>query len=239
MDISAEKTSISVFFPAYNDEKTVGPLIQDAISVLEQITDDYEIIIIDDCSQDATGDVADRLCLGNNRIKAIHHNENRDYGGAVKSGLAHCSKKLIFYTDGDRQYDVKELKKLLEKIREADVVVGYKIKRSDPFYRIITGNIYRVVANNLFGLKVKDPTCDFRLFKRQVIDSISIESNSGFACVEMMKKIQDRGYKIAEVGVNHFPRLSGRSQSFKLRRIVSMARDLCRQWARYLRNGRL
>ncbi len=239
MNIATEKPSISIFFPMYNDEKAIESLIQETISVLEPITNDYEVIIIDDCSQDATGNIADRLCLENNRIRVVHHDENRGYGGAVKSGLVHCSKNLIFYTDGDKQYDVRELKKLLTKIKEADVVTGYKIKRYDPFYRIIIGNIYRFIVNNLFGLKIKDPTCDFRLFKKEAIDSIGIESNSGFVCIEMMKKIQDKGYKIVEVGVHHFPRPFGRSQSFKLKRIILMIKDLCIQWTRYLKNGKL
>ena len=239
MDITTDKLSISIFFPMYNDEHTIESLIQETISALRPITNDYEIIIIDDSSEDATGNIADRICLENNSIRVIHHNENRGYGGAVKSGLAHCSKNLIFYTDGDKQYDVRELKKLLAKIKEADVVTGYKIERCDPFYRIIIGNIYRSIVNNLFGLKIKDSTCDFRLFKKEAIDSIKIESNSGFICIEMMKKIQEKGYKIAEVGVHHFPRNFGNSQSFKLRRIISMIKDLCMQWIKYLRNGRL
>jgi glycosyltransferase involved in cell wall biosynthesis len=239
MDIAAEKPSISIFFPMYNDENTIELLIRETISVLEPITDDYEVIIIDDCSQDATGSIADRLCLENKRIKVVHHDQNRDYGGAVKSGLLHCSKNLIFYTDGDKQYDIKELKKFLMKIEEADVVTGYKIKRYDHFYRIIIGNIYRFIINNLFGLQIKDPTCDFRLFKREAINSIGIESNSGFVCIEMMKKIQDKGYKIAEVSVHHFPRAFGRSQAFELKRIISMFKDLCKQWVKYLRNGKL
>jgi hypothetical protein len=101
------------------------------------------------------------------------------------------------------------------------------------------GNVYRSIVNNLFGLKIKDPTCDFKLFKKEVIDSVRIESNSGFVCVEMMKKIQDKGYKIVEVGVHHFPRLFGRSQSFKLKRVILMIKDLCIQWVKYLKNGKL
>lgn len=239
MDITTERLSISVFFPAYNDEKTIESLVQEAISTLEPIVNDYEVIIIDDCSQDATGKIADRLCLENNKIRVVHHDRNRDYGGAVKSGLTHSSKDLIFYTDGDKQYDLRALKKLLVKIKEADVVTGYKIKRCDPFFRVVIGKIYRSIVNNLFGLKIKDVTCDFRLFKKEVINSIDIESNSGFICVEMMKKIQDKGYRIAEAGVDHLPRLYGKSQSFRLKRIVSMLGDFRKQWLRHLKNGKL
>lgn len=216
---------ISIFFPIFNNEKTIQNLVYDTIKTVNLITDDYEVILVNDGSNDNSKKICDELSNHNNKVKVVHHDSNKDYGSALKSGFTHSSKNIIFYTDADGQYNIEDLNKLLPLITKNDVVVGYKIKRNDPFYRIIIGNIYRFIVNRLFHLTVKDVTCDFRLFKKEVINSIDLKSNSGFICVELMKKIRDKGYKIAEVGVNHYPRQFGQSEAFKINKIFCMLKD--------------
>ena len=165
-----KKYSISAFFPAYGDEKTIGKMVLDMREVLEEISDDYEIIVVDDGGPDRSGEIADELSKKYSEVKVIHHENNRGYGGALKSGFYGSSKELVFYTDGDAQYDVREIVKLLPYIEEYDVVNGYKLKRHDPYYRVFLGRMYHYFVKMLFGLKIKDVDCDFRLIKRKVFD---------------------------------------------------------------------
>lgn len=211
--------SISVFFPAYNDEKTIPGLVNDAISVLKPITDDYEVIVIDDGSPDNVGRIADEMASRDSHIMVVHHEKNRGYGGALKSGFRAATKEYIAYTDGDAQYDVKELSKFLEYCQDYDVVNGYKFKRGDALYRKVLGKAYHHLAKIMFGLRVRDADCDFRMFKRQVIENTPLYCDEGFICVEMMHKISKGNYKIKEIPVNHYPRKYGSSQFFNFRRV--------------------
>ena len=166
----------------------------------------------------------------NKKIRVIHNEKNLGYGGALKTGFYSCKNEIIFYTDGDAQFDVYELPKLLPFINNYDVVNGYKIKRADKFYRKAMGNFYNFAMHVLFNLKVKDVDCDFRLMHRYIFDNIKLESNSGLICTEMMKKIQDAGYTIKNIPVNHYPRTYGKSQFFKPKRILSVLLGLINQW---------
>ncbi|MBI3008789.1 MAG: glycosyltransferase family 2 protein, partial [Candidatus Omnitrophica bacterium] len=220
------KESITVFFPLYNDEATVEKLVNDTLSLLKSITNDYELILVNDGSIDNTGAICSRLANKNAKIRVIQHEKNKGYGAALKAGFTNATKELVFYTDGDGQYDVKELAGLLPYIHEVDVVTGYKIKRSDPVYRKVLGKIYHWTAKFLFSLRVKDIDCDFRLLRRSIFNNITLESDSGVICVEMMKKIQNAGYKIKEVSVHHYPRTSGRSQFFRVKNIFRVMTGL-------------
>jgi glycosyltransferase involved in cell wall biosynthesis len=224
--------SLSIFFPAYNDEVTIPKLVKDAIGVAKEFTDDYEIIVVNDCSPDNVGKVADDLAKKDKHIKVIHHERNKGYGGVLKSGFKNSTKDLIFYTDGDGQYDVNELRTFLPYIKDKDIdmVNGYKKKRSDTIDRVILGRMYHYTAKILFGLKIKDVDCDFRLFKRHVIDNIELESDSGVICVEMIKKIQSKGFKIKELPVHHYPRISGKSQFFEIKRVLEVFKELFKYW---------
>ncbi len=228
--------SISVFFPAYNDARTIGKIVNDAVLTLESIGNDYEVIVVNDGSMDNTGEVLSELKKKNSRIKVIHDLRNRGYGGALKTGFSNSTKDLVFYTDGDGQYDVRELTLLLALMKDGvDVVNGYKISRADSFYRIIMGKIYYWMVRLIFNLRLKDITCDFRLIRRFVFDKIKLESNSGAICVEMMKKIQDAGYMIQEVPIHHYPRMHGRSQSFTFLNLFKMILELIRLWLKEFR----
>ena len=228
------RESISVFFPLYNDAPSVELMVDRARSVLEQATDDWEIILVEDCSPDNVGEIADRLAEEDPRVRVIHHETNRGYGGALRSGFAACRKDLIFYTDGDAQYDPRELALLLEHIDRADVVNGYKIDRSDRMIRKVLGRIYHTTVKTLFGLPYRDVDCDFRLFRRRVIDSLDLESDSGVICTEMMTKVHGGGFRVIEVPVHHYSRLAGESQFFRLNRVFRLLRGLGAQWIKLI-----
>jgi len=223
--------SISVFFPAYNDGGTIASMVISAMLTLRQLTDDYEVIVVNDGSQDYTADILDELARIYPQVRVIHHETNKGYGGALRTGFASATKDLVFYTDGDAQYDARELKLLYPALVEGvDMVNGYKISRADPWYRIVIGRIYHWVAKLSFGLRLRGVACDFRLMRRSIFDRVHLESISGVICVEMMKKIQDAGFVIAEVPVSHFHRAYGHSQFFNFGRVFRVGRDLIRLW---------
>ena len=226
--------SISAFFPIYNDEATVELLADKIKPVLDELTDDWEIIFVEDCSPDRCGEVADRLAAKDPRIKVVHHEVNRGYGGALRSGFAAATKDIIFYTDGDAQYDVQELRLLAEHIGQCDMVNGYKIKRGDPLYRKLIGRIYHWTVKILFGLPIRDVDCDFRLMRREIVETIELESNSGVICTEMMTKICGSGFHIIQVPVHHYPRIAGESQFFRFGRIFRVLRGLGYQWLKLI-----
>jgi glycosyltransferase involved in cell wall biosynthesis len=225
--------SISVFFPAYNDAGTIPSMVLSAILTLRDLTDDYEVIVINDASQDHTGELLAELGRRYDCVRIVTHCKNRGYGGALRSGFANATKDLIFYTDGDAQYDPRELTELVQALtEEVDMVNGYKIERNDPLHRIIIGGIYQHFVRLVFGLKVRDPDCDFRLMRRSVMEKVHLESDSGVICVEMVKKIGDNNFGIAEVPVHHYHRAYGKSQFFNFRRLFRVAVDLMRLWFR-------
>ena len=225
------RPSISAFFPAYNDAGTIPSMVIAADITLRNLTDDYDIVVVNDGSADQTADILKELKLSYPRLKVVHHQQNRGYGGALRSGFANCCKDLVFYTDGDAQYDPREMVLLLEAMApEVDVVNGYKVKRSDPLHRIVIGKLYHWTVKTAFGLKVRDVDCDFRLFRRTVFDKVRFEQNSGVICVEMMKKVQDAGFNIAQVPVSHYHRAYGHSQFFNFSRVFRVGIDLIRLW---------
>ncbi len=166
-------------------------------------------------------------------LKVVHHAENRGYGGALRTGFATAAKDFIFYTDGDAQYDPAEMAALWRSMRDdVDWVNGWKISRSDPLHRIVIGRVYHHLVKVLFGLRVRDVDCDFRLMRRSIFDVVRLEKESGVICLEMMKKFQDAGFRVAEVPVHHYHRTYGKSQFFNVRRIARTAVDVLKLWWR-------
>ena len=224
---------LSVFFPAYNDSGTIASLVITARNSAQRLTNDFEIIVVNDGSGDRTAAIADELAETYPEVRVIHHQVNRGYGGALRSGFSGARKEFIFYTDGDAQYDPAEMEVLWPKMGPGvDVVNGYKISRSDPLHRIIIGKIYHHTVKLLFGLKVRDVDCDFRLIRRNVFDRISLEHNSGVICLELMKKLTDAGCRIEEVPVHHYHRTFGKSQFFNFPRLWHTARDVFKLWVK-------
>ncbi len=219
---------ISVFFPAYNDENTIEKLVLDAISVLKPLGLDYEIIIIDDCSQDNTGKIAQRLVESQNRLRLVQHKENKDYGEVLKTGFTNANKEWVFYTDGDGQYDIKEITRLFPYTDDFDFINGYILKRNDSLYRIILSKTYQFFLEVCFGRTLRYINCDFRLIKKEVIDRITIDSNSGFAPAEMVIKLMQNGVKVKEAVVSHLPRQYGHSQFLNPKKLTHLFCDLLR-----------
>jgi glycosyltransferase involved in cell wall biosynthesis len=225
------RISLTAFFPAYNDEHTIENIVRTAASEIGGITDDFEILIINDGSKDGTGAVADRLSAELPFVRAIHHPQNRGYGAALITGFKNARKDLVFYTDGDAQYDVREIHNLLAQMQPGiDLVNGYKVKRSDAWYRVWIGAMYRRVMRWAFHLSIRDVDCDFRLLRRRVFDTITLESQSGVICVEMARKFDVAGFRMKEIPVSHYPRLHGRSEFFRFRHLSHTLRGLIRIW---------
>jgi glycosyltransferase involved in cell wall biosynthesis len=223
--------SISVFFPCYNDSRTIGDLVTEAERQLRLLTADYEIIVVNDGSTDDSGDVLRALQARVPGLKVITHERNRGYGGALRSGFAHATKELVFYTDGDGQYDVRELPVLLMLLTDdTHFVNGIKMARQDPAHRVFAGNLHRFLMRWSFWLPINDVDCDYRLIRRTILDRIELRSNSGSICVELVKLAQRAGAQFREVSVHHYPRRWGQSEFFRPRRILDTYLDLARMW---------
>lgn len=219
--------SVSVFFPAFNDAKSIGKLIDEAYEVLIDYTEDFEIIVINDGSTDDTAEVLSVLAEKYRVLKIVTHEKNRGYGAALISGFHNATGEFVFYTDGDGQYDVTELVLLLSRMESGvDVVNGYKIGRSDNRIRKIIGKLYNRFAHLLFELPIRDIDCDFRLIRKSRLDQIDLESVSGSICVELIYKLQKAGGVFAEIPVSHYPRLHGKSQFFTFAKVVPTLIDL-------------
>lgn len=229
---------ISFFFPAYHDEATVEPLARRLDAVLGELADDHEIIIVDDASPDRSGEIADALAAENPRVRVVHHPSNRGYGQAVWSGLTAARYEWVGFTDGDMQYDVRELPRFVARCEQgADVVVGYKTNRADGWRRELTSSVYNAAIRALLGLELSDIDCAFKLMRRETIDGYrpSTHYTEAFILVEALYKARKRGAHIVEVPVSHHPRLAGESQCFTWR----TARRLAWNTARGAVYGRL
>jgi glycosyltransferase involved in cell wall biosynthesis len=229
--MSAGKPGLSIFFPAYNDAGTIASLVLVAHMTARTLTDDHEVIVVVDGSPDHTGALLDEMARHFPWLRVVHHEANRGYGGALRTGFATAAKDLVFYTDGDAQYDPRELTRLWAALGPGvDLVNGYKISRNDPLHRIVIGRAYHWLVKLAFGLRLRDVDCDFRLVRRSVFDKVRLTRSSGVICVELMKKVQDHGYRVAEVPVHHFHRSYGKSQFFNFPRIARTLADLARLW---------
>ena len=232
--------SISVFFPCYNDERSIGDLVLEAERQLQQLTGDYEIIVVNDGSTDGSARVLRELEARVPRLRVITHERNRGYGGALRSGFAAATREVVFYTDGDGQYDVKELPVLLMLLTDdTDFVNGMKMARRDAGYRVFAGNLHRFLMRWAFWLPIDDVDCDFRLVRRSILARIDLRSDSGSICVELVKDAQRAGAQFRQVSVHHYPRQFGRSQFFRPRRIVRTYLDLAWMWVELMLVGKI
>ena len=229
------RPGISVFFPAYNDAFTISRLVIEALDVLPALTADFEVIVINDGSTDETGAHLDALAKTRGEVRVIHHSSNKGYGAALRSGFASARKELIFYTDGDGQYDVRELPHLYSLMTpEVDVVNGFKIKRADSRHRRLLGGLYNSLARLLFLLPIRDVDCDFRLLRRRAVAPLKLTVTSGAICVELVRQLHENGCRFVEAPVHHYPRPHGRSEFFTSRRVFHTAFDFLRLWIRVM-----
>ncbi|MCW5966733.1 MAG: glycosyltransferase family 2 protein [Bryobacterales bacterium] len=231
--------SLSVFFPAYNDAGSLPELVGETFRVLERHVAEFEVIVVNDGSRDNTGEVLEQLQMQHGeRLRVVQHQKNRGYGGALRSGFGAATKEYVFYTDGDAQYDVGELPLLLEAARHgATWVNGYKRERSDPWHRVLLGAVYREFARALFGLRLRDVDCDFRLIQRSAMDGLTLRSNSGTICVELVWGLERKGLRALEMGVTHRARQHGRSEFFRLASLWKTLRELGRLLSLRLRGA--
>ena len=225
---------LSVFFPAYNEEANIENTVSKARDVLERVADKWEILIINDGSTDKTSDIADKLSQEDRRIKVITHSRNCGYGGALKSGFAKARYSWVAFTDSDGQFDFSEIKKFIEKQKQtnADLVIGYYLRRQVPFFRKINTFLWESLVHLLFGLKVRDIDCGFKLISKAVVQKIPplVSERGAFISSEFLIKAKKAGFKIEEVGVHHYPRRQGQGTGAALNVIVKSFVDLFKLW---------
>ena len=219
-------TSLSVFFPCYNEKDNIRPLTEKTLSVVRQICDDHEIILVDDGSSDGTSELADRLAQEYPAVRVVHHSQNKGYGAALQSGFRASTKEYVFYTDGDGQFDIAELTNLLPLIREYDIVSGYRLRRQDHLLRKINAFCWTTLVCLLFHLKLKDIDCAFKLYKRDIFDRIEMHSTGALIDTEILARAQRKGYTITQIGVHHYPRLAGQPTGANIKVILRAFKEL-------------
>jgi len=208
-DATTAAPSLSVFFPCYNEQENLTRVVTQALAVLDGLGCDYEILVVNDGSSDNTGQLADALAAQYDTIKTIHHPVNRGYGAALQSGFGAASKEFVFYTDGDGQFDIKEMPPLLDLIREYDIVSAYRLNRQDSLMRRINGWCWTKLVCLMFGMRIRDIDCAFKLYRREIIDDMPMLSTGALIDAEILARATRRGARIVQTGVHHFACTSG------------------------------
>ena len=222
-------SSISVFFPMYNEKNNIQKAVDTTLEVLRDITDDYEVIIIDDASTDGTAQIADRMAKEDPKIRVVHHETNRQLGGGLKSGFGAASKELVLYSDADFPFDMMELKKAVRVIQHCDIVSAYRFDRtSEGYRRAVYSFIWNLLVRFLYGVRVRDINFSFKLCRRGIFKHVHLESESSFIDAELIVRAHNLGYRIFQIGVDYFPRTRGVSRLSSVPVIVKMTRDMFR-----------
>ena len=219
--------ALSYFFPAHNEEANLRGLVEEALVALPALADTFEIIIVDDGSRDATPAIADELAAANERVRVVHHPRNRGYGAALRSGFGASQHDLIAFTDGDRQFQVADLGRLTARFQEGgvDAVVGFRIKRADPLIRTLYARAYRLANRIFFALKVTDVDCACKVFRRDILKGVGVESEGAFFSAELLIKLRAGGRTVVEVGVPHYPRVAGTPTGARPQVVLQAIRD--------------
>ena len=237
--MTARLTTLSYFFPAHNEEANLGGLVAEALATLPGLAETYEIVIVDDGSRDATGRLADELAAAHPGIvRAVHHPTNLGYGAALRSGFRAARHEHLALTDGDRQFRVADIGRLIGRMAgedRPDVVVGFRIKRADPLVRTLYARAYRLANRIFFGLAIRDVDCACKLFRREALAALAVESGGAFFSAELIIKLRAAGRSVAEVGVPHHPRTAGSPTGAKPSVVFRAVRDFwglrLRMWA--------
>jgi glycosyltransferase involved in cell wall biosynthesis len=228
---------LSYFFPAHNEAANLEGLVEEALETLPSLAETFEIVIVDDGLRDTTPQIADSLAAAHPEVRAVHHPTNLGYGAALRSGFAAAHFDYLAFTDGDRQFKVADIGRLIERMtsqpgREPDAVVGYRIKRADPLVRTLYARAYRLANRIFFGLRVRDVDCACKLFRRAALHGVSVESGGAFFSAELLIKLLAAGRAIAEVGVPHYARTAGSPTGARPQVVLRAVRDF---WALRLR----
>ncbi|MFC1676420.1 glycosyltransferase family 2 protein [Planctomycetota bacterium] len=218
--------SLSVFFPCYNEQENVARTTEQAVSVLERIGADYEVIIVNDGSGDSTGEIARGLAGANSRVKVVEHDGNQGYGAALQSGFRAASKELVFYTDGDGQFDINEMPALLELMADHDIVSCYRLDRKDSAIRKLNAWCWTKLVCFLFSMRIRDIDCAFKLFKREIFDNIEMTSTGALIDTEILARTVRKGYRITQRGVHHYPRTAGEQTGANIKVILRAFKEL-------------
>jgi glycosyltransferase involved in cell wall biosynthesis len=240
IDAVPARPRLTFFFPAFDEEENVAETVRRALAEIGPlVAGSIEVLIVDDGSTDRTPELADDLAAADPRVR-VHHQPNRGYGGALRAGFEHASGELIGFSDGDLQFDLAEMSRLLERLdetgRPVDVVIGYRIKRRDPPHRMFIAKTYNTIVSVLFGLRVRDIDCAMKLLRREVFEGLRLDTDSPFLSAELLIKLRARGERIAQVGVNHYPRAAGTNTGASFRKILRTFRDIARlRWALWTR----
>lgn len=224
--------SLSAFFPVHDEEDNVVPMAEAVLAVLPEVAEAWELIIVDDGSRDATGARADELARRRPGVRVVHHAVNRGYGGAIRSGLAAARHERIFYTDGDRQFEPRQIMRLIAELPRADVVVGWRARRADHVVRRLNTFAWNLLVRLLFGLRVRDVDCAFKLLPRSALAGLTLEAEGAMISTELLAYLRQRGLRIVEVPVDHFPRTSGTPSGGDPRVIVRAFGELRRLYPR-------
>ncbi len=218
--------SLSIFFPCYNEQENIETLVKNTLEVAHHITNDFELIIVNDGSSDRTPEVADRLASEYDMVRVIHHKNNSGYGAALKSGFRAATKKWVFYTDGDCQFDIAELKDIIPLAERYDIVSCYRKNRQDNFFRKLNGHAWSILVNLLFDLGLRDIDCAFKLYRREMFDNMEIISQGALIDTEILVRAKKAGYSIVQCGVSHYPRRKGQSTGGDIKVIIKAFKEL-------------
>lgn len=224
---------LSIVLPALNEEANIEVAVTRARDVAARHCAAYEVIVVDDGSTDTTAAIVEKMAVDDPAIRLVRHKVNQGYGGALKSGFLAAQMDLVFFTDSDNQFDLDELAVFIDLIQSVDVVAGYRIKRRDPFFRRLNARAWNYLVRALFYVPVRDIDCAFKLFRREVFDGLELNSVGAMVNTELMVKLGRSGYRVVEVGVNHFPRTAGRPQGASIKVIIRAFTEL-RRMHKYL-----
>lgn len=219
-------TSLSIFFPCYNEAANVGNMIEQAVQTAESYGADYEVVVVDDGSKDKSAEIVRAWSAKNPRVRLVQHAQNQGYGAALRTGLSSVTKDLVFLTDGDNQFRIADIDKLFSKIDGVDVVTGYRISRQDKAHRRLNGWLWTQLNKNLFGIPVRDVDCAFKLFRRRCLDGLVLKSNQLLIHAEILARLKRKGCRIEEIGVTHYPRTAGEATATKPGKVLKTFAEL-------------
>ena len=231
-------SSLSVVLPAYNEEANVASAVEKISTVAQHLGMEYEIILVNDGSTDRTGEIGRELAQRIPNFRLVEHYPNRGYGGSLKAGFAAATKDLIAFAPADNQFDFSEISLLLDRLDGAEIVSGYRAQREDRFIRKVNAFGWNTLVRLLFGYLCRDIDCGFKLFRREILDHVTIVSDGAMIDTELLAGARARGYRIAEAPVTHLPRVGGEATGANIRVIARAFRDLARFRARLSRELR-